>query len=225
MQGSKTAKESRVTLRVKLITALQFPSFIVTVYSESAHNQRGVSFALASLMGGAYTVVTGYIELLSQHSLYQQVTKSQFEHMQKRKFIIKILGYLKESQVRDGPGAQSTVRNLGIPFQVLPVLLLCFPLSPWTGFLCCWFSWWNIAAKSFQAFYIIVKPPRGKGMFINSQTYREHLGCPCLNHMIIFGHCGQRVHMWNHIIGTWHLLLYLIDGSVQQNKEYLEKEC
>lgn len=52
-----------------------------------------------------YTVVTGYTELVSHHSLYYQVTKSQFHHMQKEKFIMKILGYLKESQVKDGPGA------------------------------------------------------------------------------------------------------------------------
>lgn len=45
-----------------------------------------------------------------------------------------------------------------------------------------------------------------------------------MGHVIISGLCVWTVYMWSHIIGTWHLLLHLMDGRVCcKEEEFLEK--
>lgn len=69
----------------------------------------------------------------------------------------------------------------------------CFDLlslSRRTGFLC---SLTHVVEFCFQKFpsflYIAMQALRGKLPFTNFQTHRKCIGCPCLSHENVSGHC------------------------------------
>lgn len=84
------------------------PPSTFTVYSELASQPMRVFICLGQSLGCmTYTVIIGYIDFFSQHSLYYQVTKSQFELKQKGHFLERYGGISKNlrPEMGLGPGA------------------------------------------------------------------------------------------------------------------------